>query len=172
MRKSILVIVLLIIGLQLSCSQLKGNDIDKTVIDFVHLLVSDEVVLLSDYEKFYGQSSEQELVFELRKCKERGWDSNSNNCISFTRERWGSPKKEKSLFITWVKEEFLTTGATYEVIRSKSSTEGFEHALIEVLIGNHKFVLFQNLSPDKPTGTLVSVYSVDGRSVQSYLSDH
>lgn len=160
------------IGLQLSCSQLKANDIDKTVIDLVHLLVSDEVISLSNYEKFYGQSSEQELFFELRRCKERGWDSNSNNCISFIRKRWGFPEKEESLFIAWVKEEFLTAGATYEFISSNPSAEGFEHSLIEVLIGGHKFVLFQNTSSDKATGMLIGISSVDGHSVQSYLPDN
>ena len=54
MRNSLLAIVLLIISLQLSCSQLKANNIHKTVIDFVHLLISDEEISLSDYEKYYG----------------------------------------------------------------------------------------------------------------------
>lgn len=172
MKQSILAIVLLMIGLQLSCSQLKASNIDKTVIDFIHLLVSDEVVTLSDYEKFYGQSSEQELIFELRTCKERGWDSNSNNCISFIRERWALPEKKKSLSIAWIKEEFSTVGANYEVISSNPSTEGFKHSLVKVLIGNHKFVLFQNTSSDKATGILIGVTSVDGRSIQLYLSDN
>jgi hypothetical protein len=171
MKKSILVTVLVVIGLQLSCSQLKSNDIDKTVIDFVHLLVSDEVISLSDYAKFYGQSSEQELFFELRRCKERGWDVYSDNCISYTRKRWDSPEKEKSLFIDWIKEEFQTAGKNYEFINSKSSAEGFEHTLIEVLIGDHKYTLFQNRSLHKITGVLIGISSIDNRSVQSYLSD-
>ncbi|ORU95143.1 MAG: hypothetical protein A6F71_10905 [Cycloclasticus sp. symbiont of Poecilosclerida sp. M] len=174
MKKTVLIIVLVMTGLQSSCSQLKANDINETIFDFVDLLVSDRVVSLSDYEKFYGQSSEQELAFELRICEEKDWDIYSKSCISFTRERWDSPKKEKSLFITWVKEKFLTAGKSYEVISVNPSLEweGFEHSLIEVLIGEHTFVLFHNTAPDRPTGLLIGISSIDGRSIYSYLPDN
>lgn len=169
MKKTALIISLSMIGSQFACSLPKANDTDKTVSDFVNLLVSDKVISLSDYEKFYGQSSEQELFFELRECEERGWNENSKNCISFVRERRASPKSEKSLFINWLKEKFLTSGKDYEVISSSSSVEGFEHSLIEVMVGEHKFILFLNKSLDKKTGLLMGISSVDDRNIQSYF---
>lgn len=159
-------------SLQLSCSQLKAHEIDAVVVEFVSLLVSDEEVSLSDYEKFYGQSSERELLFELKICEEKEWDINSTSCISFIRDRWRHSETEASLFIAWVKERFLTTGASYEFISSTPSDEGFQHSLIEVLIGDHRFVLFQNTSLGVPTGTLVGITSIDGQSVQSYFTDN
>ncbi len=142
---------------------------NESVIEFVNLLVSSEVVTLSDYEKFYGASVENELFFELKKCREMGWEHNSNYCVSFIRERWSSPENTQSLYFLWIKKTFSTPEAKYKIISSSFSVEGFEHLLVEVMIGRNNFLLFHNASLNKATGMLVGISSIDGRSAQSFL---
>lgn len=102
--KKFTLFILFMVGMLLSFSQMGMSETDKKIIDFVHLLISNEIASLSDYEKFYGQSSEQELLFELKKCNDKGWDNKSSNCILFINKRWKFPKKRKISIYCLVKK--------------------------------------------------------------------
>ncbi len=158
--------------LQWSCSSLRTNADDQVTLEFLDLLVSTESASLSDIEKFYGNSSEGELKFEFEECRSRGWESHSQSCIEFSRERWSAPDKAKSFYIAWLKNRFLIVGEKYKIINAKRFLGEFDHELIEVLIGEHKFVLFKNLEPGIPTGLLIGISAVDGRHIQSYLDEN
>jgi hypothetical protein len=165
MTKFILAILITMTGFQSSISLAHSREIGNAIVEFVNLLVSNNPVFLSDYEKFYGRSAERELEFELRECETRGWDSYSENCVSFTRERSTFSHTANSYFLDFVRNGFSTSGKDYRIVSSTPSTEGFSHSKIEVWIWGNKFELVHNTAPYRPTGILVGISSVNGRSV-------
>lgn len=61
-----------------------------------------------------------------------------------------------------MRERFSTVGKSYRIISVHSETEGFKHDLVEVEIGENKFLLFHNRHPGTLTNVLVDVYKVNG----------
>lgn len=169
MEKSIFAVLIVSIWLQASGSIAQSNSTDKIVEDFVSMLVSKDPVFLSDYEKFYGESSEQELEFELRECEARGWSSHSKACVSFTRDRRTASQTVNSYLLDFVRDHFSTPGKSFKIGNPIPSSEGYAFLLVDVWIGNHKFVLFQPTTAYAPGGSVVVISTIDGKSVKSHV---
>ncbi len=92
----------------------------------------------------------------------KGWHTHSQTCINYTRQRCEKADQEVSLELSWLRERFSTVGKSYRIISVHSETEGFKHDLVEVEIGENKFLLFHNRHPGTLTNVLVDVYKVNG----------
>ena len=137
---------------------------------FIHLLVKLEEPTLSEFEKFSGECGlEFELEFELEECRLKGWHTHSQACINYTRQRCSRADQELSLALGWLRESFSTVGKKYRLIKVRSVTEGFRHDLVEVEIGNNKFLLFHNIDPYPPGGILVEVFKVNGKEINDLI---
>lgn len=148
------------------------KNLDPEVSNFIRLLVQAEAPTLAEYSKFSGEcGGESELSFELNECRSRGWDINSESCIEFTRQRCNSADNENSLVLSWIREQFSTVGKSYHLVGIESRTEGFSHNLVDVLIGDYRFRLFHNIDPNKPTGVVVGVLEINGKSMSDYLEN-
>ena len=149
-----------------------ANDValHPEVFDFIQLLVRTEAPTLAEYERFGGDcGGESELTFEIEECRSRGWGINSVSCIDFTRQQCQAADQVNSLKLSWLRERFFTVGKDFRVISVRMGSVGFEHELIEVEIGENGFLLVHNLDPRLPTGTLVGVSRVNGRTISEYL---
>jgi hypothetical protein len=149
----------------------KTPDVQPEVKDFIQLLIKADKPTLAEYERFSGDGdpSELELEFELKECHAKGWADRSKECINYENSRWKSADRQPALFLGWLRERFSTVGKSYKIISVESKTEGFNHELIEVEIGNNRFLLFHNTAPDLPTGELLSVTKVNGKEITDYL---
>lgn len=170
MKKYPRIFIVIVVTLFPTCFTLQvfaGDNIQA----FIELLVKSNDPLLSEYKQFSGNNdpSELELLFELEKCKSKGWKQSSKECINYIHDRWHSPDENKALFLSWVRKEFLTAESKYRIISTKKRTEGFKHNLILVEIGNNRFLLFQNTEPGNPTGLIIGISEINGRKIKEYL---
>ena len=136
---------------------------------FIQLLVRLDEPTLAEYAKFSGEcGGESELDFELEECQSRGWHTHSQSCIDYTRQRCEMADQEASLELSWLRKQFSTPGNTYSLVSVHSETEGFKHDLVEVAIGENKFLLFHSIDPYPPGGLLVGVTKVNGKEVYDF----
>ncbi|MBI2413959.1 MAG: hypothetical protein HYV24_12215 [Deltaproteobacteria bacterium] len=149
-----------------------ASEIQPEINDFIQLLIKADNPTLAEYIRFSGESdsSELELFFELKECRSRGWADSSDLCINFVRNRWRTADQHNSLFLGWLREQFSTVGKNYRIVSVKSKTEGFSHELVEVVIGENKFLLFHNTEHSKPTGIVIGVSEVNGKNINYYFS--
>ena len=141
------------------------------VTQFIQLLVQRNEPSLADYERFAGDGdpSEIELGFEERECNSRGWSLSDERCLRYTRDRWLDPGAQQAMFLSWFRRQFDTVGKPFRVIGIQRYSEGFSHNLIEVDIGRTVLILFENTEPGVPTGMLVGVSKINGKSLESFL---
>ncbi len=137
---------------------------------FLQLLTRTDEPTLAEAAKFSGEcGGESELIFELKDCHSRGWEEHSKLCVNYTRARCDGADQVASLELSWLRERFSTVGKSYHVVSVELKAEGFSHELVEVEIGKNKFLLFHNIDPHIPTGLVVGVSKVNGKSVADYL---
>lgn len=144
--------------------------LNPQVYEFVQLLVRVDEPTLAEYAKFSGEcGGESELVFTLKECSSRGWDINSKSCVEFTRQRCHFAEQESAFELSWLRDRFSTVGKKFRLVGIESRTEGFNHDLVEVEIGENRFLLFHNTAPNSPTGLVVGVSKVNGKKIADYL---
>jgi len=163
------ILLYLIIFLTIACIG-AHKKINPELSNFIQLLVQTNEASLAEYSKFSGEcGGELELDFMLQECQSRGWDIYSKSCIDYTKRRCLSADQEKSLVLSWLRKKFSTIGKTPKIINISSSTEGFKHDIVEIIIGQNTFLLFHNTDANKPTALIVGVYKINGKKVTEYL---
>jgi len=152
----------------ISACAISQERLPPEVTDFIQLLVEGREPTLAVHAKFSGEcGGESELAFELKECRSRGWDTYSESCIAFTRQRCHAAKQESSLELNWLRERFSTVGKSYQLISVQSQSANID--LLEVEIGSNNFLLFYDASSHPPSGLVVGVHSVNGNKVTDYL---
>jgi hypothetical protein len=166
------VFLLLLIALVTACNYVKlKSDSWPEVHSFIQLLIKADKPTLADYAQYSGEGdpSELELSFELKECRSKGWKDRSKECIDYINSRWDSADQHNALYLSWLRESFSTVGKNYRIIEVESKTERFNHELIEVEIGENKFLLFHNTDQSLPTGLFIGVSEVNGKKISDYL---
>lgn len=144
--------------------------VQPDVLNFIQLLINTDEPTLAEYSKYAGEcGGESELVFELKECHAKGWEEHSESCINYTRERCSAAHRVPSLELSWIRQRFSTAGKSYRIINVESKTEGFSHEMVEVEIGENKFLLFHNTDSLIPTGVIVGVSKVNNKNIDDYF---
>lgn len=170
MSRLVLIFSLLSLFLSSKCVA-SGVVVQPEIHEFVQLLTKADKPTLAEYARYSGESdpSELELFFELKVCRSRGWTDSSESCVNFIRNRWRTADQQNSFFLGWLREQFSTVGKSYRLVNVESRTEGFNHELVEVAIGESSFLLFHNTEPNKPTGLIIGVSKVNGKKIDDIL---
>lgn len=155
-----------------TCTRVQSQEKVKQEVDgFIQLLIKADVPTLAEYARFSSEGAELELLFELKECHLRGWEDKSKLCVNFIQNRWRSADQQPTFFLGWLRKQFSTVGKSYHLVGVESKTEGFSHDLVEVNIGENRFLLFHNTDPNKPTGVIVDVSEVNGKNINFYFKE-
>ena len=150
------------------------KELHPQVDSFIQLLVRLDEPTLAEYAKFSGEcGGESELDFELEECQSRGWHTHSQSCINYTRQRCDMAEQIASLELSWMRERFSTAGKSYRLIGIRSEyigndQNGYTYNLVEVQIGENKFLIFHNPNVDILLPVDVSVTKVNEKEVYDY----
>lgn len=148
---------------------LSQEKLHPEVADFIQLLVRTNEPTLAEYAKFSGEcGGDPELAFVLNECRSKGWEINSESCVDLSQQRCRIAKQVPSLKLSWLREQFSTVGKSYQFVSIQSEYEGID--LVEVQIGENKFLLFHNATPYPPGGLVVGVSIVNGKKLTEYLN--
>lgn len=136
---------------------------------YIQLLVRPEEPTIAELEKFTGEcGGEFELDFVLDECRSKGWHIHSQSCINFSRQQCNMTDQKVSLAFSWLRERFSTVGKNYRLIGVRSEhigQNGYTYDLVEVEIGENKFLFFHNPNIDISTPEDVYVIEVNGKDI-------
>jgi hypothetical protein len=146
----------------------------KDINEFVYLLSKDIRPTLSDYYKFYGEGSEDELQFEIFECTKKGWTPSEKNinCINYIRERKANSNSEESYYLSWLKTKLPASPKLHIHNVRQVDGENFKYQIISASLNSIEVTFFRPLDSDKKIEFgLISVSSIKGIPVSKLFEE-
>jgi len=88
-----------------SSFNVNAGQTNDDVKEFIRILSKKTAPTLSDYYRFCGQGSEEELKLALNVCEKKGWVPalTNSSCMQYIEKREANRSKTPSLYFEWLK---------------------------------------------------------------------
>ena len=127
---------------------------------------------LRDFYLYMGKSSELEMIFVHRRCREMGWIpvDDDRRCVAWIKSRELDVGRSQSFFLEWLSKRLHHHGMVHiERMETISSPSDFSHLLIYARIGATNVVFVQPTNQSGLDFGRMNVLSIDGKNVTSWV---